>query len=328
MSHDDVERRKLLTRAFGRVKRSNDGVNVACYCPRCAERGKRKLKLAVRLDDGRYHCWTCGVKGRSISTLIEDVRPELRVDAHRLFPRALSQRPDVVVPERECIRLPEDFLLLAPNVTAQLPEVRRAVSYCSSRGLMIDKMWRFRLGTTTSGKFAGNLIVPSFDALGELNYYVVRSTRPDAYIRYMNAPGRKQSIVFNELDVDWNRELVVTEGPFDTFNCDANVVCALGNNLDEGFLLFHRIVEHGTPVVLAFDKGESRSTARVARKLYGYDIDVRVASLGGAKDLGEMTRAEVRECIAGAKHWTPDGELMYRISSIDAFGWAPLSGSR
>ena len=63
---DFIKRRKAINAAFGPSSLSNDGVNCAVRCPSCNENKKNKQKLVIRLDDGRYQCWVCGIKGNNI----------------------------------------------------------------------------------------------------------------------------------------------------------------------------------------------------------------------------------------------------------------------
>lgn len=323
------ERIGLLKRVFGRMYKSADGVNVACYCPKCEESGKKKLKLAVRLDDGRYHCWVCGIKGASIASIISRYRPELQREAEKYFPhpKKSTRTINFTVPNQDSVALPPGFQFIATNLNPVLPEFRKVINYVVDRGLTERDMWRYRLGFSTDDMYTGRVIIPSFDASGDLNYFVSRADNDRTFPRYRNAGGKKQAIVFNELDIDWNSELVVTEGPFDVFKCPDNSTCLFGNTLSEDFLLFHRIVENCTPVVLALDKKERRNTNRIAKLLYSYDIDVRIMDMSGYKDVGEMPRDVVKQCVNDARSWSPSLSLYEKIARISPAGNLNVSGT-
>lgn len=310
------------------MRESADGFNVACTCPNvsCESRRKGKLKLAVHLVDGRYHCWVCGVKGSSVAFLVGRHRQELVGEAEKFW-RVARRRPTLDVPAHVAVQVPPGFMLMAANLDTRVPELRAVVEYVLGRGLTVDDMWRRRLGFSTEGNFVGRVIAPSFDRDGHLNYYTARSIRDDIYPKYYNAPTRKQAIVYNELDVDWSSELVVTEGPFDLFKTVGNATCLLGSTLAEDFLLFHRVVENGTPVVLALDAGEDVKTDRIARLLYSYDVDVSVMSVDGYRDLGEMPRGEFVRRLKSARVWSPSTRLLDRIAALDVGCYQPLSGT-
>lgn len=319
----------LLRRVFGRVYKSADGVNVACYCPKCEEEGKQKLKLAIRLDDGRYHCWVCGVKGKSITSLIRRYRRDHMQEAEKYFPlpKYKARCAVFVVPDAGDVPLPEGFLLMATHLDARVPQLRNVIRYVRERGMTEHDMWRYRLGFSTDELYIGRVIVPSFDHEGKLNYFTSRADNDWTYPRYRNADGKKQAIVFNELDIDWSSELVITEGPFDVFRCGDNATCLFGNTLAENFLLFHRLVEHNTPVVLALDRKEQENTKRIARLLYGYDIEVRVLSMEGYRDAGEMPKAVFRDRLKSARPWTPTSSLKDKIAAISPGRGPAISGS-
>lgn len=327
MIEDRHKRIKLLRSAFQKVQQSADGKNVACYCPKCAEAGKRKLKLAIMIDDGRFHCWVCGTKGGSISSLIRRYKRELAEDAEKLWPRKNRKIVESIPDAPTNVTLPAGFELLSRCRYSVEPLIRSVYKYVRHRGLSDDDMLRYRLGVTTHEKFAERVIIPSFDASGHLNYYTTRAIHNRTFPRYVNADGRKQSIIYNEIDINWNEELTLVEGPFDVFKTVGNVTCLFGNSLDEKFLLFHKIVENETPVVLALDDKEDRQRVRIARLLYRYDIPVRILSVRGFKDVGEMTRKDFVERLKEAQPWSPTSHLRQRISQLNTNRGLSLSGT-
>lgn len=321
MIHDRRERIDVLTKAFGAVRPSADGINVACRCPECASslttlNDKRKLKLAVKLDSGIYHCWICGIRGRSIVRLIKKTAASCLIDAIRLWPINSYINDNFVTNHKiENIQLPSDFTLLA-NVVNDI-KFKSVVSYLTKRELLINDMWRWRIGVSNENNFIDRVIIPSFDINGNLNYYTSRAASDRIYPRYINADCMKQDIIFNEIDIDWESELVLTEGVFDLITADDNAVPLLGNSLDEQFKLFNMIVSHDTPVILALDGDAYSHTQRIAKLLYSYNIDVKIMSLGTYKDLGEMPRQIYKQLRKTATRWSPKSSLLSRISNID-----------
>ena len=64
------EKASFLRKVFGPLELSRDKINVAVKCPACSKTSGKK-KLVIRLDDDRYHCWVCGIKGRNLLSLIK-----------------------------------------------------------------------------------------------------------------------------------------------------------------------------------------------------------------------------------------------------------------
>lgn len=323
----DVRYRKIATlRAiFGDVNVSHDGINVACMCPNsaCSSRRKRKLKLAIRLDYGLYHCWVCGVKGSNICELVKRYNisvPSEKIDElHNLFSRHIYRRiDDECIDQDVTVTLPDGFTLIATATSSEKrsPSYKSVYRYMISRGYTYDDMCRFRIGFTTSDEYAYRVVIPSFDANGDLNFYMSRATMGWMYPKYKNVNVKKHAVIFNEIDVDWTSELIVTEGAFDALNTGLNATCLLGNTLPRSSALFKMIVKHSTPVILALDNTETINTNKIAKQLYSYDIPVKVFDMSGYKDLGEMPRDIIHDRVKTSRVWTPKTSLRQRITSI------------
>lgn len=312
-----VEKIALLKLAFGKVHQSVDGINVACYCPKCAEDGHpHKLKLAVRLDDGRYHCWTCGRKGRSITQLFKRYASAHYERSSQYFPVTKQRQQITSIIDAVDVEVPSGFQLLAQCVNSYDYTHRQAIAYLFKRGLSIDDMWRYRLGISDDLEFKSRIIVPSFDVTGKLNFYVSRAINDRMWPRYKNADAKKQQIIFNEIDIDWTRPLVLTEGPFDVFKTTDNATCLLGNNLTPHFILFDKLVENSTPVILALDANEIKKTNEIAKLLHSYDVPVSTMSIAGFKDVGQMSKTQFEERRRNAVVWTPALSLRERIRHL------------
>ena len=318
MIHDRYERINALSRAFGVIRQSADGLNVAVHCPNChrspTSDRTQKLKLAIRLDTGIYHCWICGIRGRSIANLIRRIGVD-NSNAVKLWPVTEQVRQLVQHEVTSNIELPYGFKLLAANYDDV--RFRRVREYLQSRGLSISDMWRWRIGVSVDDQFNDRVIVPSFDSNGRLNYYTSRAVDDCTFPRYINASCEKNDICFNELDIDWNDELLLTEGVFDVFSTDDNAVPLLGNSLDDQSRLFNMITSHDTPIVIALDADAHHYTQRIAKLLYSYNIDVKILDVVGYKDIGVMPRSVVSDRRRTARRWTPNVALLDRITRID-----------
>ena len=157
----------------------------------------------------------------------------------------------------------------------------------------------------------------SFDANGELNFYTGRAIDPESWRKYMNSDAEKKSVVFNEINIDWTKELTLVEGPFDLTKCDENAVPLLGCSLSEDSLLFGRIYQNKTPIVLALDKDmEQREWQRLAKMLHYYDIPVRIIDLCEFKDVGEMSRRQFLQAKAAAIPWDRTLALRKKINTL------------
>lgn len=305
---------RFIRKAFGNYEMGRDGRNVAVACPSQQCRDSRKKKLAIRLDDDRVNCWVCHLKGRVLS-IIKKFRPSLVHEYVQQFGGTIEIFRDE---ERPKACMPEGFRMIAAYPDSRDPAIRLARNYVvKSRGLSERDMWYFKLGVSTDKSLRRRVVMLSFDAVGELNFYSARAVDPDAFRKYMNADAEKKAIVFNELGIDWSKELTITEGPFDLVKCDENSTCLLGCSLSEDSLLFGRIYQNKTPIVLALDKDmENREWQRIARMLDSYDIPVRIMDMGQHKDVGEMTKEQFLEAKGRATVWDREAALRKKIQSL------------
>jgi DNA primase len=99
---------------------------------------------------------------------------------------------------------------------------------------MIEK---FKIGYTVKGDFAYRIIVPSYNSEGVLNYFIARSW-VKGKIKYKNPTAAKDEIIFNENLINWDQDIYLCEGVFDSFFLP-NAVVMLGKSISK--LLFESL---------------------------------------------------------------------------------------
>ena len=140
------------------------------------------------------------------------------------------------------------------------------------------------------GRYANRIIVPSFNEGGDLNYFVARSFFSDPH-KYLNPPVSKD-VVFNELYLEWDTDLVITEGIFDAIVAGPNAVPLLGSTLHPNSKLFMKIVHNDTPVFLALDPDADKKEERIIKLFLTYGLEVYKIDINGYEDVSEMGREE------------------------------------
>lgn len=155
-----------------------------------------------------------------------------------------------------------------------------ALNYCRQRHLTETDVWRYKIGYCFTGKMAGRLVVPSYNAIGVMNYFVARTVRKGIKPPYENPETPKKQFIFNEMNVDWTAPVWLVEGVFDMFKIPStNVVPLIGKELGFDYKLFEKLVEHNTPVIVALDNDANRERFRVAEMLFDSGItEVHTAS--------------------------------------------------
>ena len=291
-----------------------NGESIALTCPQCSKDRPDKKKLIVRLADGMHHCWICGLKGKTLKYTIRKFASEKIEKYSRLFES--SEKIEVQEDKQEEVRIPKGFVLLAQNLNTRDPDIKATIEYAYARGLTKKDLWYFKLGTCKFGSFRRRLIIPSFDSLGKLNYYTGRSIDDNGARKYLNAKAKKKDLIFNEINIDWSEPLTLVEGPFDLTKCNYNATTLLGSFLNEGYVLFQKIVKNSTPVILVLDSDAKMKQQKISRLLYSYGVQVKILDMEADRDVGDMSKEQFLKLKESAKIWLPNDILKYRISSI------------
>lgn len=305
----DKDIRSLLDKAFGQGIPEKTGDNYAVSCPACKGNNKNKKKLIVHLRKMWYHCWVCDLKGRNVVWLIKKYRPDLiSIDDNYSY-----KAPEVVVEEEPPLELPNGHRFL--GLSAIDPDISATKKYLRARGLVSDDIYRWRILATPSGPFRRKAIIPSFDAEGNLNYYVARAIDQTPY-KYRNAKVPKKSIIFNEIDINWKKPIILVEGVFDAINCPDNTIPILGSSLTKEALLYSRILEHQPEVTVALDPDLKMKAYKIAKMLKATGSVVKIAFAPADKDFGDLNKKEVKDILASATIYEDFDRISYKISTI------------
>jgi len=316
MSLSTTEEKVSFIRAvFGKTRLMNDGINAHVSCPECAKGDKKKF--VIRLDNDLCHCFVCGLKGRTLAPILKKYFPKYyREYCEKFLGTDMASSPDDVEKDLEA-RLPDDFTLFVdPSINLVDPDIRDVLTYLKRRGMSKRDMWYFKFGVSIHNGFRRRVIFPSYNAEGDLNFYTGRDIDGDRFPKYLNAAVDKKEMVFNELFIDWSEELTLVEGPFDLVKCNDNATCLLGSFLARDALLFQKIIEYKTPILLALDPDAKTKTIKIARSLLEYDVPVRMLDHGEYDDVGDMTKQEFSRRRQDAKSWNNTQGLLAKIQNM------------
>jgi len=310
-----TERISFIQKTFGKGVLSRDGNDITISCPTCGSSSKKKL--AINLETWKYHCWVCSARGNSLVPLLRKYSSNDVVDyyrSHYLNDKIL--RVDSLEAEEQAVQLPDNFVPLVLRDTQLAPDEKAVVKYLNKRGLTERDLWRFRVGISDTGKFSRRAIFTSLDASGDVNYYVSRSVDSNTHLRYLNATADKTSIIFNDIDIDWDKKLWLVEGIFDLIALKENGTCLLGSTLTEKSLLFKKIVANHVSVVLCLDNDMKNKIGKIADLLTSYDCDVSSMDTSAAKDIAEMSEVQRDDAKSGIARWDIRSSFHYKIANI------------
>jgi len=311
----EVKKLKILQEVLGDFYR--EGISqLLFFCPRCEH---HKKKLSVNLEKNLFKCWVCDWSGRDLYRVVR----RYGLTKHRADWRSFGQQIEInnfaeklfgteEVERPPSIDLPNSFISL---VNKDLPSTAEPpLNYLRSRGLSRDDIIKWKIGYCSKGKYASRIVIPSFGLSGKVNYFVTRAY-DNSWRKYLN-PTASKNIIFNELYLDFDEDMVLVEGLFDAVKAGDNSVPLLGSTLTENSALFQKIIENDTPIYLALDSDVDKKTNRLIELFLKYDVESFRVDISPYKDVGEMSHAEFLEKKQTAVFLNSDNYLLSKITGI------------
>ena len=308
----NAKAKKILQKVLGNY--FDKGTEVLFKCPSCHH---HKNKFSINVHKNVYKCWVCDYRGRNIRRVVRKFGNYNQLAAwDQIFGRQDLERFndlfDKTRPEeiKQAIELPNEFVSLAtdkPPATGLY-----AINYLTKRGITKNDILKWKIGFCFDGEYRNRIIIPSFDEDGDCSYFIARSYSGDSY-KYKN-PRASKDIVFNELFIDWNKDLVLVEGVFDALIA-GNAVPILGSTLRSGSDLLRKIVRNDTPIYVALDPDASAKERRIIEMLLRYDIELHKIDISGFEDVGSMPKEVFDERKKNATFIDNDNYLLLDLLS-------------
>jgi DNA primase len=281
------EAKRILNEVLGYFKES--GQELLFKCPSC---NHHKRKLSVNLDKNAFKCWICDYRGRNLRRLVRRHGSYIQLSKWDQITNRfdLANFADLFMDqssheEEIKVELPPEFKTLTSK---KLPMIANpAYRYLRERGLSKDDILKWKIGYCFDGQYRNRIIIPSFNDDGDTNYFIARSYNGDSY-KYKN-PRASKNIVFNELFIDWEQDLVIVEGVFDAIVA-GNAVPILGSTLRADSRLIQKIVYNDTPVYIALDPDAEAKERKIIQTLMKYDIELYKIDVSGYEDVGSMPK--------------------------------------
>ena len=289
---NSAKKKRILDEILGRPSRQGKEY---LYSSRCC--GHHKKKLSVNFDKNVAKCWTCDWRTKNLRRLVRRWGDISHINRWKDFDAdiELGDLDNLFAKEEETsqrLDLPSEFQTLTGR--SHPPSARVPLNYLRKRAVEQKDVLFWKIGYCASGEYKNRIILPSFDDGGYCNFFTSRTYDPNIWPPYMNGPGNKD-IIFNELLIDWEREVTLVEGVFDAIVAGENSIPLLGSTLREDSKLFRKIVKNDTPVLLGLDNDAHKKAMKLVKALLAYDIEVRFMDTSGYKDIGEMSQEVFKE---------------------------------
>lgn len=289
------------------------------FCPRCEH---HKNKLSISYTKNKFKCWVCEYSGSDIKFFIkaygtyEDLKQCEAYSEHASLDtvKALLFSDVVESAKNKSCNLPNEYKFIYYS-RSQLAQ--EALDYLLNvRKITEQDIYKWKIGICETGNLRGRFIIPSFNDKGYCNYYIAQGFLPDTKYKWLYPPDiMKYNIIFNELEIDWDKPVYLTEGGFDAIHLATNVIPLLGKTIPKKDGIYSKLIEklvvYKPKVYVCLDidivNGQKiNRSLNVAKDLLRYNIeDVEIIEPKG-KDFGELNKEEIQDCANHA----------YRVSSM------------
>jgi len=275
----------LLESILGKGHNTSKG-NVAFHCPFC---NHHKHKLEIQLEtneknENPWHCWTCPPSNNSKGLLIKTLFDKIEVPENKINELKLIIKPGKVKNIIEqIIKLPNEFIPL--NNINQLDKLtrlhaRHAIKYIKSRGLTEDDILKYNVGFCAEGKYSNRIIIPSYDSIGNLNYFIARDYSDTLGRKYDNPPIIIRNIIGMELYINWNAPIILVEGIFDALTIKRNCIPLFGKVIHD--TLMKKLVSSDVQkIYIALDKDAIKDAIKHCEILMSFGKEVYLVELDG-----------------------------------------------
>ena len=284
-------------------------------CPSCHHHNH---KLTVNIEKSVWNCFHCGVKGKSFLYLLKLAGVSNLNQYKKIFNEEAKiniEDIDNIFGKEEVRKnkliLPKGYGNLFKNIEKTF--YKPALEYLLNRGLEKEDVLKYDIHYSISDQ---RVLFPSYDREHNLNYYVARSIQPFENYKYKNAMASKREVIFNEHLIEWHKPLYVVEGIFDAILSRKNAVPILGSNVGSGSLLFKRLLENHTEVIIALDADAKKKMFKMINELVKYNIPVTYVDWKNeGRDIAEMGSDKFEEIVTSGsvKSFTFEDQIKERL---------------
>lgn len=306
----------ILNKALKQSAKIRKGTDAVYYCPVCKH---YKRKLEINTVTGKYHCWVCGLSGTSLKTLFKKLglsgeylgQIYKNTETYRKLPQNDINAILEIFSEKKSISvvplvLPKEYRSFYDDELTLIG--RHVLQYLKSRNITKYDVLRYNIGYCEGGQFHGRVLIPSYDASGQLNFYSTRSIFEDAKMKYVNSFGSKDIIGF-EMFVDYNQPITLVEGAFDAISIRNNAIPLFGKTLSnklKSALISNKVQS----VNIVLDNDALSDSIRISEFLLKNSIETKLVKLDG-KDPSEIGFEKTWEVINNSP--VLDFESLFRL---------------
>lgn len=270
----------ILREILGESKQGEYSPNESQYqwnCKTCEEEkgfNSNSYNFETNLVAGVCHCWRCGYKGPISRVIKEFGGPDLLREYYAVIADIKENKYynlDLFKDngdffEDRYIRLPKTY----EKIFLETCKDKELKEYLEKRGISQDIIDFYGIGMTTWNEedwtWRNRIIFPSYDAAGDLNYFVGRAYRSkDQRIKYKNCDADKNKIIYHEDKIQWDNDIYLVEGVIDGIYYP-NTISLLGKTLTRKMELYSKLKEKANANIIICLDGDT--TIAEVKRIY------------------------------------------------------------
>jgi len=285
---------QLLESVLGKGKPTS-GDNIAFFSP-FVSHYKPKLEINIQTNhagENTWHCWISDKKGRSIVSLFKQLNlPKERFEQLNRIIESAKYRTTATETKTATIQLPQEYAPLW--IKKATPDYRNAIHYLTSRGITVFDILKYRIGYCEVGEYSGKIIIPSYDAQGQLNYFVSRAFYKADKFKHKN-PKISKDIIGFEMTINWAEPIILCEGSFDAIAVKRNAIPLFGKIIQPA--LQKKIIEERVKnIYICLDADALKNALSIAERFMAEGLNVYFVELQ-EEDASELGFQKITEII-------------------------------
>ena len=305
---------QLLESVLGKGKPTS-GDNIAFFSP-FTSHYKPKLEIDINTNhagENAWHCWISDKKGRSISSLFKQLNlsKEKFEQLERIVETTRYRSQNTVTEKPTTVQLPEQYRPLW--IKKLTPDYRNAIHYLSKRGITAFDILKYRIGYCESGEYSGKIIIPSYDAAGQLNYFVSRAFYKEDKQKHKN-PKISKDIIGFEMFINWAEPIILCEGSFDAIAIKRNAIPLFGKIIQPA-LQKKIIQEHVRDIYICLDADALKNAIQIAQRFMGEGLNVYFVELAN-EDASELGFEKITNILADTDVLTVEGLMHLKMGML------------
>lgn len=287
--------------------------NYAFKCPFC---NHYKKKLEIQPTTQYWNCWVCGVKGKSLFTLLRklSVGKQYYSILKNLIPKDQTTNIKVYEDSVEIpLNLPKEYIpLWQPNNKNFF--WKKCITYLKKRGVTYEDILKYKIGYAIDGKYSNMIIFPNYNKTGKLTYFTTRAFLENNLYKFVNPIASKNIIGF-ELQINFDLPIILVESALDAIVIKRNAIPLYGTIVPD-ILKFSILENEVKKLYIALDEDALKKQINIAKYFINNGVDVYFVKLPKNKDPNDLGFSNMWNLINSTEKITTDELFELEIKSM------------